>query len=71
VVVTLVSALNEFIAIKKILRVLQDINGNRLKEYQFEVVIDELIVRLDEDGIPFQYNPKNKRKPAHTGNPFQ
>jgi adenine-specific DNA-methyltransferase len=55
----LVSALNEIIAIKNDLRVLQDIKGNRLKEYQFEVVNDELIV-TDEDGIPFQYNPKNK-----------
>jgi hypothetical protein len=55
----LVSALNEIIAIKNDLRVLQDHNGNRLKEYQFEVVNDELIV-TDEDAIPFQYNPKNK-----------
>lgn len=55
----LVSALNEIIAIKNDLRVLQDHNGNRLKEYHFEVVNDELIV-TDEDGVPFQYNPKNK-----------
>jgi len=55
----LVSALNEIIAIKNDLRVLQDHNGNRLKEYHFEVVNDELIV-TDEDGIPFSYNPKNK-----------
>ena len=55
----LVSALNEIIAIKNDLRVLQDHSGTRLKEYQFEVVNDELIV-TDEDGIPFSYNPKNK-----------
>jgi type II restriction/modification system DNA methylase subunit YeeA len=55
----LVSALNEIIAIKNDLRVLQDHSGNRLKEYQFEVVNDELIV-TDEDGIPFSYNPNNK-----------
>ena len=55
----LVSALNEIIAIKNDLRVLQDHNGNRLKEYHFEVVNDELIV-TDEDGIPYSYNPKNK-----------
>lgn len=55
----LVSALNEIIAIKNDLRVLQDHNGNRLKEYHFEVVNDELMV-TDEDGIPFQYNPKKK-----------
>ena len=55
----LVSALNEIIAIKNDLRVLQDHNGQRLKEYQFEVVNDELMV-TDEDGIPFQYNPNKK-----------
>lgn len=55
----LVSALNEIIAIKNDLRVLQDHKGNRLKEYQFEVINDELIV-TDEDAVPFQYNPKNK-----------
>ena len=55
----LVSALNEIIAIKNDLRVLQDQNSHRLKEYQLEVVNDELMV-TDEDGIPFQYNPKSK-----------
>ncbi|HKO76432.1 MAG TPA: Eco57I restriction-modification methylase domain-containing protein, partial [Flavobacterium sp.] len=55
----LVSALNEIIAIKNDLRILQDQNGQRLKEYQFEVVNDELMV-TDEDGIPYQYNPKSK-----------
>ncbi|MFH6969847.1 Eco57I restriction-modification methylase domain-containing protein, partial [Flavobacterium sp. FlaQc-28] len=55
----LVSALNEIIAIKNDLRVLQDHDGQRLKEYQFEVVNDELMV-TDEDGIPYQYNPKSK-----------
>ena len=55
----LVSALNEIIAIKNDLRILQDHNGQRLKEYQFEVVNDELMVS-DEDGIPFQYNPNKK-----------
>ena len=55
----LVSALNEMIAIKNDLKVLQDRDGKRLKEYHFEVVNDELIV-TDEDGISFQYNPTNK-----------
>ncbi len=55
----LVSALNEIIAIKNDLRVLQDRDGNRLKEYQFEVVNDELIV-TDENGELFEYNPTNK-----------
>ena len=55
----LVSALNEMIAIKSDLKILQDREGKRLKEYHFEVVNDELIV-TDEDGELFEYNPKNK-----------
>ncbi|NVK82849.1 MAG: Eco57I restriction-modification methylase domain-containing protein [Cytophagia bacterium] len=55
----LVSALNEIIAIKNDLKVLQDREGRRLKEYQFEVVNDELII-TDEDGEFFEYSPSNK-----------
>jgi len=55
----LVSALNEMIAIKNDLKVLQDREGKRLKEYHVEVVNDELIV-TDEEGELFEYNPKNK-----------
>lgn len=55
----LVSALNEMIAIKHDLKVLVDREGKRLKEYQIDIVNDELIV-TDEDGVPFTYNPKNK-----------
>lgn len=55
----LVSALNEMIAIKSDLKILQDREGRRLKEYHFEVVNDELIV-TDEDGELFEYNPTNK-----------
>ena len=55
----LVSALNEIIAVKNDLKILQDRDGKRLKEYHFEVVNDELIV-TDEDGILFEYNPLNK-----------
>jgi len=55
----LVSALNEIIAIKNDLRILQDREGKRLKEYQVEVVNDELIV-TDEEGELFEYNPNNK-----------
>ncbi|MBW8333195.1 MAG: N-6 DNA methylase [Prolixibacteraceae bacterium] len=55
----LVSALNEMIAIKNDLKILQDREGRRLKEYHFEVVNDELIV-TDEDGELFEYNPTNK-----------
>lgn len=55
----LVSALNEIIAVKNDLKVLQDRDGRRLKEYQVEVVNDELIV-TDEDGELFEYNPSSR-----------
>jgi adenine-specific DNA-methyltransferase len=55
----LVSALNEIIALKSDLNILQDREGRRLKEYRVEVVNDELIV-TDEDGELFAYNPTNK-----------
>ncbi len=55
----LVSALNEIIAVKNDLRILQDRVGRRLKEYSIEVVNDELIVTDENDQI-FEYNPKSK-----------
>jgi len=55
----LVSALNEMIAVKNDLKILQDRDGKRLKEYQVEVVNDELIV-TDEEGELFDYNPSSK-----------
>jgi adenine-specific DNA-methyltransferase len=42
----LVSALNEMIAIKHDLKVLVDREGKRLKEYQVDIVNDELIVPM-------------------------
>jgi adenine-specific DNA-methyltransferase len=55
----LVSALNEMIAVKNDLKILQDREGKRLKEYTVEVVNDELIV-TDEEGELFEYHPSNK-----------
>jgi adenine-specific DNA-methyltransferase len=55
----LVSALNEMIAVKNDLKILQDREGKRLKEYRVEVVNDELIV-TDEEGELFEYNPGSK-----------
>ena len=55
----LVSALNEIMAIKSELKILLDREGKRLKEYDIEVVNDELII-LDEDGLLFEHNPKSK-----------
>jgi adenine-specific DNA-methyltransferase len=54
----LVSALNEIIAIKSELKILTDKEGKRLKEYQLEVVNDELMM-TDEDGDLFEYNPSS------------
>lgn len=55
----LVSSLNEMIAVKSDLKILQDRDGKRLKEYHVEVVNDELIV-TDEEGELFEYRPTNK-----------
>lgn len=52
----LVSALNELISIKADLKILQDRQGKRLKEYHIEILNDELIV-TDEDGDLFEYKP--------------
>lgn len=52
----LVSALNEIIAVKNDLKILQDRNGLRLKEYHVEVENDELII-TDEHSRLFEYNP--------------
>lgn len=55
----LVSSLNEMIAVKSDLKILQDRDGKRLKEYHVEVVNDELIV-TDDEGELFEYKPTNK-----------
>ena len=54
----LVSALNEFIAIKNDLGILVDKNGKKLKNFHIEVQNDELII-TDEDGELFEYFPKS------------
>jgi adenine-specific DNA-methyltransferase len=55
----LVSALNEIIAVKNDLKILEDKEGKSLHRYEVEVVNDELIV-TDEEGELFEYNPNNK-----------
>ncbi|WP_338378844.1 Eco57I restriction-modification methylase domain-containing protein [uncultured Flavobacterium sp.] len=55
----LVSALNELIVIKHDLDILLDFEGKRLKNYNIEIVNDELMI-TDDDNIPFTYNPSNK-----------
>lgn len=55
----LVSALNEMIAVKSDLKILQDREGKRLKEYSATVENDELVI-TDEDGKLFAYNPNGR-----------
>src|SRR5690606_34864295 len=55
----LVSALNEMIAIKNDLKILQDKQGRILRDYHIEVENDELIVS-DDNGKLFEYHPTNK-----------
>jgi len=54
----LVSALNELILIKSELGILADANGKRLRDYEFTIENDELII-TDEHGL-FVYNHLNK-----------
>jgi len=54
----LVSALNEIIAVKSELGVLIDEKGKTLRDYEIEIVNDELII-TDENGNIIAYNPKN------------
>ncbi|MDR3678716.1 MAG: TaqI-like C-terminal specificity domain-containing protein [Flavipsychrobacter sp.] len=55
----LVSALNEIIAVKSELKILLDKQGKTLRDYNVEVVNDELVI-TDEDGLLLDYNPNNK-----------
>lgn len=55
----LVSSLNEIIAIKNDLKIIEDKQGKSLNRYEISVDNDELII-TDEDGEIFHYNPNNK-----------
>lgn len=55
----LVSALNEIIVIKSELNILLDEEGKTLRDYEIEIINDELII-TDENGKLFAYNPENK-----------
>ncbi|MBO0937910.1 Eco57I restriction-modification methylase domain-containing protein [Fibrella sp. HMF5335] len=59
----LVSALNELIAVKSDLGVLQDATGKRIKDYTVSILNDELILQ-DEDETPFQYVLGSTDKPT-------
>jgi hypothetical protein len=55
----LVSALNEIIAIKSSLKILLDRQNRTLRDYNVEVINDDLVV-TDDEGELFDYSPKNK-----------
>jgi len=55
----LVSALNEILAVKSDLKILQDRNGRTLRDYTVEVVNDELVI-TDDNGDLFEYHPSSK-----------
>lgn len=55
----LVSVLNELLAVKSELKILADSAGRRLKEYDLEVIDDEVIV-TDEEGKLHEYRPNSK-----------
>jgi len=55
----LVSTLNELISIKNDLNILLDRTGRRLKEYNVDIVNDELVIS-DENGDLLEYKPSSK-----------
>ncbi len=59
----LVSVLNELVALKSELRILQDKNGNRLRGIKIKNINDELLIINEETGEPFQYYVNNKHIP--------
>lgn len=60
----LVSALNEIIAIKSNLKILVDRNGERISDYELEVVNDELVIsNIDENRLfEYQFDNKNSQR---------
>ncbi|MBK8808514.1 MAG: Eco57I restriction-modification methylase domain-containing protein [Bacteroidales bacterium] len=59
----LVSVLNELVALKSELRILQDQNGNRLRGIIIQNVNDELVIINEETSEPFQYYVNDKHIP--------
>jgi len=57
----LVSVLNTILRIKSELRILRDENGKTLRDYEFAVENDELIVK-DDDGEIFEYKRGSREK---------
>ncbi len=59
----LVSVLNEMVALKSELRILQDEKQNRLRGLKIENINDELLIINEETSEPFQYYVNNKHIP--------
>jgi type II restriction/modification system DNA methylase subunit YeeA len=57
----LVSALNEMISIKSDLKILVDREGERVSDYDLEVVNDELVISDIDENHLFEYQQDNKK----------
>ncbi|MGF6849024.1 adenine-specific DNA-methyltransferase [Chitinophaga sp. W3I9] len=62
----LVSALNEMISIKSELGILLDKDGRMLRDYDIEVVNDELIVSSDGEVFEYHFNSKESQRVQET-----
>jgi hypothetical protein len=67
----LVSALNELIATKSYLRVLNYRNGNRVKGFNIEVANDELVIKNEETDKLFDYALSKANLPLPEVQPLQ
>ncbi len=59
----LVSVLNELVALKSEMRILQDQFGNRLRGIKIQNINDELVIINEETSEPFQYYVNEKHIP--------
>ncbi len=60
----LVSILNELVAVKSDLKILQDTEKNRIRGIKIQNINDELEIINEETSEPFQYQVNKKGKPA-------
>jgi hypothetical protein len=67
----LVSALNELIAVKSELQILQHLDNSRIKEYKIEIENDELVITNKETNQLFEYRLNQKNYPIEDLQKFQ
>ncbi len=59
----IVSALNELVAVKSELKIIEDVNGKRIRGIKIENINDELEIIDEETSEPFQYYVNEKGNP--------